>query len=161
MTPAETTEIERACERLVLEFAKFNDDLDHEALASLFVEDCVFARPLDPEHPYYGKARVHGIFRDRKARLTRHIMTNILITVDSPTQARGNSYVTMVSAPDPDAKWPREGEGIFIGSFDDIFVKTEEGDWKFKSRIGNVALYQGGHVPVLPIPTPEQTGAPA
>ncbi len=161
MTNEERNEIERACARLVLEFAKFNDDLDHESLAGLFVEDCVFARPLDPEHPYYGKDRVHAIFRDRKARLTRHVMTNILITVVSATEATGNSYVTMVSAPDPHAKWPREGEGVFMGAFDDIFVRTAEGAWKFKERRGNVALYQGGHVPVMPVPTPEQTGAPA
>ncbi len=157
MTPAETAGIERACTRLVLQFAKYNDDLDHEALAALFVEDCVFARPLDPAHPYYGKDKVHAIFRDRKARLTRHVMTNILIDVVSRDEARGNSYVTMMSAPDPDAPWPREGEGLFIGSFDDVFVRTAAG-WKFKSRIGNVALYQGGRVPVLPIPTVEETG---
>ncbi|HSG33333.1 MAG TPA: nuclear transport factor 2 family protein [Sphingomonadaceae bacterium] len=159
MTPTEIGEIERACTRLVLEFARFNDDLDHEALADLFVEDCVFARPLDPEHPYHGRDKVHAIFRDRKPRLTRHVMTNILITVISEREAVGNSYVTMMSAPDPDEKWPREGEGIFIGSFDDIFVRTDAG-WKFKSRIGNVALYQGGQVPVLPIPSIQETGAP-
>ena len=158
MSPAEIAEIERACARLVLQFAKFNDDLDHQALADLFVEDCVFARPLDPAHPYYGKDKVHAIFRDRKPRLTRHVMTNILIDVLSPTEAKGNSYVTMLSAPDPDATWPREGEGIFVGAFDDVFVKTDFG-WKFKSRTGNVALHQGGHVPVLPIPTIEETGA--
>jgi hypothetical protein len=159
MSPTDIAEIERACARLVLQFAKYNDDLDHQALADLFVEDCVFARPLDPAHPYYGKDKVHAIFRDRKPRLTRHVMTNILIDVISPTEATGNSYVTMLSAPDPEAKWPREGEGIFVGSFDDVFVKTAFG-WKFKSRTGSVALHQGGHVPVLPIPTIEETGAP-
>lgn len=159
MSPADIAEIERACARLVLEFAKFNDDLDHESLASLFVEDCTFARPLDPTHPYYGRDKVHAIFRDRKARLTRHVMTNILITVVSETEATGNSYVSMMSAPDPDQPWPREGEGLFIGSFDDTFVKTADG-WKFKSRTGNVALYQGGHVPKIPVPTIEETGAP-
>jgi hypothetical protein len=159
MTPAETLEIERACARLILQFAKYNDDLDHQSLADLFAEDCTFARPLDPAHPYYGKDKVHAIFRDRKPRLTRHVMTNILIDVISPTEARGNSYVTMVSAPDPEAKWPRPGEGIFFGSFDDSFVRTADG-WKFKSRTGNVALHQGGHVPELPVPTLEETGAP-
>jgi len=159
MTPADTAGIERACARLVLQFAKYNDDLDHEALAALFVEDCVFARPLDPAHPYYGRDKVHAIFRDRAARLTRHVMTNILIDVVSPDEARGNSYVTMMSAPDPAGPWPREGEGLFIGSFDDVFVRTAQG-WKFKSRIGNVALYQGGRVPVLPIPTVQETGTP-
>jgi hypothetical protein len=152
--------IERECQRLVLQFAKFNDDLDHEALAALFVEDSDFARPLDPDLPYFGKDRIHAIFRDRKPRLTRHVMTNILIDVLSEDEARGSSYVTMTSSPTPDEKWPREGEGIFIGTFDDVFVRTDDG-WKFKSRRGNVALYQGGEVPVIPPPTPEQRGVKA
>ncbi len=152
--------IEQACRRLVLEFAKYNDDWDHQRLADLFVEDCEFARPLDPDLPYYGRDKVHAIFRDRKNRLTRHVMTNILITVVSADEARGNSYVTMLSSPNAEAKWPQEGEGIFVGAFDDVFVRTEAG-WKFKSRYGNVALYQGGHVPVIPPPTPEQRGVKA
>ncbi len=147
--------IEAACSRLVLEFARFNDGWDHESLAALFTEDCVFARPLDPDHPYHGRAAVHAIFRDRKPRLTRHVMTNILIDVVSPDEARGNSYVTMVSSASTDG--PQPGEGIFFGGFDDVFVRTADG-WKFKSRIGHVALYQGGHIPVLPAPSDEERG---
>jgi len=148
--------IERACQRLVLEFAKYNDDWDHERLAALFVEDCEFARPLDPDHPYYGRDKVHAIFRDRKPRLTRHVMTNILIDVVSEDEARGNSYVTMISSPSTE-KPPYEGEGIFFGAFDDVFVRTGDG-WKFKSRTGSVALHQGGHVPVMPVPSDEERG---
>jgi hypothetical protein len=147
--------IERACQRLVLDFARFNDGWDHEALAALFAEDCEFARPLDPDHPYYGRAAVHAIFRDRKPRLTRHVMTNIVIDVISPDEARGNSYVTMISSPETEGAQP--GEGIFFGGFDDVFVRTADG-WKFKSRIGHVALYQGGHIPVLPVPSDEERG---
>jgi hypothetical protein len=148
--------IEAACTRLVYEFARFNDYLDHESLANLFAEDCVFARPLDPEHPYYGKDKVHAIFRDRKPRLTRHVMTNVIIDVISETEACGSCYVTMVSSPNVENP-PYEGEGIFIGGFDDEFVLTDDG-WKFKSRIGNVALHQGGKVPVLPVPSDEERG---
>ncbi|HWW64148.1 MAG TPA: nuclear transport factor 2 family protein [Sphingomonadaceae bacterium] len=151
--------IEQACRRLVLEFAKFNDDWDHERLAALFVEDCEFARPLDPEYPYFGRDKVHAIFRDRKARLTRHVMTNILIDVVSEDEARGNSYVTMLSSPHTEDP-PYEGEGIFVGAFDDVFVRTPDG-WKFKSRRGNVALYQGGEVPHIPPATPEERGVKA
>ncbi len=147
--------IERECQRLVLLFARSNDDWDHETLASLFAEDCTFARPLDPDHPYHGRAAVHAIFRDRKPRLTRHVMTNILIDVISPDEARGSSYVTMVSSAKVDG--PSEGEGIFFGGFDDEFVRTADG-WKFKARRGHVALYQGGHIPVLPVPSDEERG---
>lgn len=147
--------IEAACTRLVHEFAKFNDGWDHESLAALFTEDCVFARPLDPTHPYHGRAAVHAIFRDRKSRLTRHVMSNVLIEVLSKHEAKGSCYVTMISSANPEA--PQEGEGIFFGSFDDEFVKTEDG-WKFKSRIGHVALYQGGKLPVPPVPSDEERG---
>jgi len=155
MDDLERLTIERACQRLVLEFARFNDSWDHEALAALFTDDCVFARPLDPDHPYHGRAAVHAIFRDRKARLTRHVMTNILIDVVSADEARGNSYVTMISSPNTEG--PQPGEGIFFGGFDDGFVRTAQG-WKFKSRVGHVALYQGGHIPVMPVPSDEERG---
>lgn len=149
-------EIEAACTRLVHEFARFNDFLDHESLAGLFTEDCVFARPLDPDHPYHGREAVHAIFRDRKPRLTRHVMTNVIIDVVSETEAKGSCYVTMVSSAETESP-PYPGEGVFFGGFDDEFVKTAEG-WKFKSRIGHVALHQGGHVPQLPVPTLEERG---
>ncbi len=149
--------IERACQRLVLQFAQYNDYRDHDGLASLFAEDCEFARPLDPTHPYYGRDRVAAIFRDRKPMLTQHVMTNILIDVVSEDEARGRSYVTMVSNPNPDRLHPQEGGGIFFGAFDDVFVRTADG-WKFKSRIGSVALHQGGHVPKFPVPSDEERG---
>ena len=147
--------IEAACTRLVYEFAKFNDGWDHESLAALFTDDCIFARPLDPDHPYHGRAAVHAIFRDRKPRLTRHVMTNVLIDVINKHEAKGSCYVTMISAPGTDG--PQKGEGIFFGGFDDEFVKTDDG-WKFKSRIGHVALHQGGQIPVMPVPSDEERG---
>jgi len=149
--------IEAACARLVLEFARFNDYRDHDSLAALFAEDCVFARPLDPAHPYYGRETVRAIFRDRAPMLTQHVMTNILIRVESEDRAVGLSYVTMISSPNPDRSEPHEGGGIFFGAFDDTFVRTAEG-WKFQERLGSVALHQGGHVPKLPVPTDEQRG---
>jgi hypothetical protein len=157
MDDAQRLAIEAACARLVLEFARFNDYRDHESLAALFTEDCVFARPLDPEHPYYGREVVHAIFRDRPPILTQHVMTNILITVESEDRARGLSYVTMISSPNADRSEPREGGGTFFGAFDDVFVRTADG-WKFKERLGSLALYQGGHLPKLPVPTDAQRG---
>ena len=157
MDDIERLVIEQACRRLVLDFARYNDDLDHARLADLFVDDCIFARPLDPQYPYHGRAAVHAIFRDRAPRLTRHVMTNIRIQVDSHDRAHGNSYVTMISSPNADRSAPREGEGIFFGAFDDVFVRTTAG-WKFKERHGSVALYQGGPLPILPVPTDAQRG---
>ena len=68
--------IERDCGRLPLLFARYADNGDHAALAQLFTEDCEFARPFQPDHPFYGRDRVQAIFRDRPPILVRHIVSN-------------------------------------------------------------------------------------
>ena len=75
--------IERECGRLPLLFARYADNGDHAALANLFTEDCEFARPFQPDHPFYGRDRVQAIFRDRPPILVRHLVTNVLLEVVS------------------------------------------------------------------------------
>ena len=89
--------IERDCGRLPLLFARYADNGDHAALAALFTEDCEFARPFQPDHPFYGRERVQAIFRDRPPILVRHIVSNVLIEVVSETEARGTNYLAMLS----------------------------------------------------------------
>ena len=81
--------IERDCGRLPFLFAKYADNGDHAALAALFTEDCEFARPFQPDHPFYGRDRVQAIFRDRPPILVRHIVSNVLVEVISETEAQG------------------------------------------------------------------------
>ena len=149
-------EIESECAKLAHLFAKYADNGDHAALAGLFVEDCELARPFQPDHPYYGRDRVQAIFRDRPPMLVRHLVTNLLVEVVSESAATGSSYLTMLSSHKLDSL-PQEAGGIFVGAFEDVFVKTAQG-WKFKSRHGNVALYQGGTPPNLPPPSDEARG---
>ena len=89
--------IERDCGRLPFLFAKYADNGDHSALAALFTEDCEFARPFQPDHPFYGRDRVQAIFRDRPPILVRHIVSNVLVEVISETEARGTNYLAMLS----------------------------------------------------------------
>ena len=79
--------IENACGKLPLLFARYADNGDHAALAALFTEDCEFARPFQPDHPFYGRDRVQAIFRDRPPILVRHIVSNVLVDVVSETEA--------------------------------------------------------------------------
>ena len=148
--------IERACGRLPLLFAKYADNGDHAALAQLFTEDCEFARPLQPAYPFYGRAAVQGVFRDRPPILVRHIVSNVLVDVISPTEARGSNYLAMLSS-HASTEPPQEAGALYVGGFEDHYVKTAEG-WQFKSRYGRVVLHQGGAMPNIPPPSDEARG---
>lgn len=148
--------IERECARLPNLFARYSDNGDHASLADLFTQDCEFARPLQPDYPFFGRDRVQAIFRDRPPILVRHIVTNVIVDVVSETEARGTNYLMMLSN-HASTEIPQEAGGIFVGGFEDVYVKLA-GGWKFKSRHGHVSLYQGGAMPNIPPPSDEARG---
>ena len=152
----ERLEIERECGRLPLLFARYADNGDHASLAQLFTEDCEFARPFQPEHPFYGRERVQAIFRDRPPILVRHLVTNVLVEVESETRARGSNYVVMMSNHEL-VEPPQSANGIFVGGFDDEYV-LDGGKWRFASRKGHLALHEGGKIPAFPVPSNEARG---
>lgn len=131
---------EWACERLVRQFAMLNDERDHEGLAALFVQDGAFARPFDPDNPIVGRENIMVMFRDRPQRLSRHIMTNTVVELVSPTEARGRSYLIFVSSTDVESPRPVKAEpGMHFGQYDDTFVLTD-GGWRFEKRLGSLSL---------------------
>lgn len=143
MKDEERQSAELACEKIVKQFAVFNDLGELEKLAALFVEDGSFARPLDPENPTIGRAEILAMLQARPPRLSRHIMSNIVIDVLGPDEATGISYVTFLSTTDVDAARPVAAEPkIFVGEYRDNFVRTADG-WRLKSRKGNMTLIFG------------------
>lgn len=148
--------IEAECGKLPLLFAKYADNGDHAALAGLFTEDCIFARPFQPDHPFHGRDRVQAIFRDRPPILVRHIVTNVLVEVIDEGRARGTNYLAMLSSHASTVP-PQEAGGLYVGGFEDQYVKTGDG-WKFTRRMGMVALHQGGPMPNIPPPSDEARG---
>lgn len=132
--------ISYSCEKLVKQFAKFNDLGQLDCLVALFVEDGSFARPLDPDNPIVGRENILAMMKARPPRLSRHFMTNIVIDILSPDEAEGLSYVTFLSTTDVDAPRPAPCEPkMFMGEYRDSFVRTADG-WRFKSRQGNMTL---------------------
>ncbi len=148
--------IERECARLPVLFALHADSGDHAALADLFTEDCEFARPFQPDHPFHGRDRVQAIFRDRPPILVRHIVTNVLVDVIDENRARGSNYLAMLSSHASTVP-PQEAGGLYVGGFEDDYVRVA-GAWKFHRRRGGVVLHQGGAMPVIPPPSDEARG---
>jgi hypothetical protein len=137
--------IERACERLINEFFEAIDVRNDGHLANLFISEGVYARPIDPDTLISGRDAIVKAFIARPGgRVSRHIVSNVRITVESPDRARGVSRVMLIAGPDQPAAHPQFGFKAdarqLVGEFDDEFVKTPEG-WRFASRRGRVILH--------------------
>jgi len=132
---------ERACSRLCLEFTRSVDTGAYEAAAALFTEDGEFTRRGSTFRGHEAIARSfdeilggwHGRARNPSWRV-RHLCTNIMIDVVSPTEATGVSYYTiyLYKGPDVAGLATISGPGL-IGDYVDRFVRTGDG-WRISRR---------------------------
>lgn len=123
---------ERAVEAVIRRFARLNDEAQWIALAELFTEDAVFARPSAPDLPLSGRAAILAAFRARPPRLARHLVCNTVVTMSGPDTAEAFSYSVLISLGSDRAT-------LSIGEFKDRLAR-EAGIWKFSARFGRTAI---------------------
>ena len=129
MTDAVRRAIEQDCARLVNLYANLNDAGDWVGVASLYAEQGTMTRPTAPDAPIVGRAAILAAFQARPARVSRHIVGNIVIDVESDSSASGESAMllfTGTAAP-------------LVGSFHDRFLRTDDG-WRFAERRGSIVF---------------------
>ena len=139
---AERIKIERACERLVNAYARALDLGDLSAAADCFAENGSMARPMAPDQVIEGRETIRAALLTRpRTLLTKHLVSNVMIDVESRDRARGISCLTMISTTPPgDAKPPFISKGpLYFGEFQDRFVR-EQGVWKFLERRGSIQM---------------------
>ena len=125
MTGARGRAIEHDCAKLVARYANRNDAADWEAVVALYAKDGRMARPSAPDDWIEGQEAILAAFTARAARTTRHVCSNVEITVLDADTAIGESAMLLFT-----------GESVpKVGSFEDRFVRTAEG-WKFAERRG-------------------------
>lgn len=149
LTAAERLEIERACERLILEYSRALDLGELGAAADCFAENGSFARPMTPDQVISGRETIRASLLTRpKGLLTKHLATNIMIDVESRDHASGISYLTMISCtPAGGATPPHVSQGpVWFGEMRDRFVR-ENGAWKFLERRGSIQMKFSGATP--------------
>lgn len=141
MNDQQRQSIEQACSKLVNQFSCFNDRRDFEALSNLFTEEGAFARPTDPENFVEGRENILAAFNARPFdRITRHLISNVIIDVEDATLARGVCYATLFMAP-ADAESANFGvqanASQLVGEFRMQFSLTEAG-WKIARQTGKI-----------------------
>lgn len=133
---------EQDCKRLVLLAAAHVDQGEPAMLALLFAPDGELVRPTGDT--LSGRAAIQAAYEQRAPdRITRHLVSNTLVDVDSPTQARAQSQVLLWFGSSDDAVGPRGRPargGPVVGAFDDRFVKMPDG-WRIVHRIATFVLH--------------------
>ncbi|MYM26294.1 hypothetical protein GTP46_27050 [Duganella sp. FT135W] len=134
---------EQDCRDLVVEAAVLIDAQSYERFAALFIENGVLVRP--GAEPLLGRAAIIESYRSRPhGRITRHLISNSLVTLESDTAAHGTSYVQLWSGMSSDIPGPfgRPAQTRqVIGEFVDYFTLTVEG-WRFSRREASFTLFR-------------------
>jgi hypothetical protein len=129
MEVSERMVIEWQCARLIALYATLNDEARWDELAALYTDDAAMIRPTAPGQPIVGRAAILAAFKARAPRATRHLCSNVVIDVVSPTEARGSSAMVLFTKLEPP----------LVGSFHDRFVLSQRG-WLFAERRGSLAF---------------------
>ena len=124
-----------------MQFSNYNDQGDYESLCSLFTEQAAFARPTDPDNFTTGAQNILAAFKSRpNDRITRHIISNVIIDVLDEKSAKGICYATLFMSPS-DAEPARFGvkadASQLVGEFYIDFQLTEQG-WKISRQSGRI-----------------------
>ena len=142
VTPLEHLTIVQECTALIARFAERTDARDSDALADMFVEDGVFRRPTAPDQPIQGREAIRAGFAARPAnKMTRHIVTNTVVTVVDDNEATAVSYLILYMATVAEGGGlPKADAKQLIGAFHDTIVRDAFLTWKFKERRGSLAM---------------------
>jgi ketosteroid isomerase-like protein len=133
---------ERACERLIVDSARFNDLREWAALAALYTPDGVVVRPNGQR--LEGREAIEAAYASGPPdRVTRHLCTNLRVELDDTDSARATTVVLIVSgtrSDDPDVTFGvAPNARHVVGEFADRFARTHEG-WRIAERRASLLM---------------------
>jgi uncharacterized protein (TIGR02246 family) len=137
-------EIERACERLVVDYCHLIDHGEAERVAALFTEEAVWR---GPGVEMKGREEIRAGFRLRQenaGRMSRHVCNNFRLDVIDPDHAEGVVYLTLYRHDgDADRRVSPLPGPVMVGEYRDRFERTAEG-WRIAHRQTIVSFSREG-----------------
>ncbi|WP_093907924.1 nuclear transport factor 2 family protein [Streptomyces sp. cf386] len=150
MDPLDRLLAERACERIIIDFVHRLDLGEPASVAELFTEDGSWAWP-EGERLVKGRDALRQYFGSRPAdRLSRRLMSNVLVTATSPDTATATSYFTTYRVDGHEGGPVPPGPPVQVGSYEDAFHKSPDGTWLLSARVLHLAF--AGPTPHPPRP---------
>jgi hypothetical protein len=131
--PMDSLLAERACERLIVDLVRRLDLGDPHSVADLFTADGVWEWPQGGRR-IESREALRAYFGSRPPdRLSRRLMTNILVTLSSATTATATSYLVTYRVDGyVDGMLPPRLPAN-VGHYEDTFQKVD-GDWLLATR---------------------------
>ena len=134
MNLAQRHEIEQVCRNLVLRSALYLDTHNHAWFAELFTADGLWDRVAQP---LTGPGEILPFLESRTSTtLVRHVITNLLVNVESEVAATSIAYVlnfqTFADGAVPETPAPMVSPGL-IAEWHDSFALTDDG-WRISRR---------------------------
>jgi hypothetical protein len=133
-----------AIAELITRYAALTDAADWDAVAALYTEDGRMSRPTAPDDFIVGPAAILAAFQARPRRDARHVVANVLATLEDATHARASSQILLFNADAaPDGGLPVQlSAPPLVGSYEDRLIKGEqvkgEQGWRFVERRGSL-----------------------
>jgi uncharacterized protein (TIGR02246 family) len=143
MDPLEQMAAERACERLVYQYAQHVDFGQAARVAELFTEDGVWLGA--DGRGMHGREAIRAAFSARETltrRQSRHVMTNVLVDVSIADEAAGIAYLINYrhDSDTGEAEHPAPaGHPKFMGEYHLSFRRVE-GQWLIVALRFNLAF---------------------
>ncbi len=132
--PVDRLLAERECERLITEFVRRLDLGEPGSVADLFTPGGIWEWP-DGDRRVEGRDALRLYFGSRPAdRLSRRLMTNILVTLTSATTASATSYLVTYRVDGYTGGMLPPPLPVNIGHYEDTFSKTG-GKWLLARRV--------------------------
>ena len=122
-----------ACERLIVAYTHLIDMGEAAKVAELFTDDGVWE---SAEATMEGREQIAAGFGRRQAntgRRSRHVCTNVSVTLTSSDRAEGLCYFTLYRADDVDAAVVFDTVPTMVGEYRDRFRRTPDG-WRIEHR---------------------------
>jgi len=134
---------QQACIDLVLRAAAYADAGDALRFSQLFAEDAVLQRPNG--EPLEGRSAIAAAYQKRPTgRMTRHLLTNILVEMQGADTASAHSQVLLWSCDDsePVTVHGRKAHARqLLGEFNDHFCRTADGHWLIARREARFVMF--------------------
>ncbi|WP_328955588.1 nuclear transport factor 2 family protein [Kitasatospora purpeofusca] len=154
ITPIDQMLAERACERIIVDFIHRLDLGEPSSVAELFTPDGIWYWPHG-DRRIEGREALSAYFASRPSdRLSRRLMTNILVTVESATRARAVSYLTTYRVDGYAGGMIEPRLPANVGHYEDTF-RNIDGSWLLATR--TVFLPFGADTERLPSGTAART----